>query len=29
MRIGKGGKEVWIQASYNPIMDFNGNRLRW
>ena len=23
-RIGKGGKEVWIQASYNPIMDING-----
>jgi methyl-accepting chemotaxis protein len=23
-RIGKGGKEVWIQASYNPIMDLNG-----
>jgi methyl-accepting chemotaxis protein len=23
-RIGKGGKEVWIQASYNPIMDANG-----
>ncbi len=22
-RIGKGGKEVWIQASYNPIMDIN------
>jgi methyl-accepting chemotaxis protein len=22
-RIGKGGKEVWIQASYNPIMDWN------
>jgi methyl-accepting chemotaxis protein len=21
MRLGKGGKEVWIQASYNPIMD--------
>ena len=20
-RIGKGGKEVWIQASYNPIFD--------
>src|SRR5580704_2666965 len=20
-RIGKGGKEVWIQASYNPILD--------
>ena len=24
-RIGKGGKEVWIQASYNPILDMNGN----
>ena len=23
-RIGKGGKEVWIQASYNPIFDDNG-----
>lgn len=23
-RIGKGGKEVWIQASYNPIFDGNG-----
>ncbi len=23
-RIGKGGKEVWIQASYNPINDANG-----
>jgi methyl-accepting chemotaxis protein len=23
-RIGKGGKEVWIQASYNPIMDAAG-----
>ncbi|PCI51540.1 MAG: chemotaxis protein [Alphaproteobacteria bacterium] len=23
-RIGKGGKEVWIQASYNPIMDPDG-----
>jgi methyl-accepting chemotaxis protein len=23
-RIGKGGREVWIQASYNPIMDANG-----
>jgi len=20
-RIGKGGNEVWIQASYNPILD--------
>ena len=24
-RLGKGGKEVWIQASYNPILDLNGN----
>jgi methyl-accepting chemotaxis protein len=24
MRMGKGGREVWIQASYNPIMDLNG-----
>jgi methyl-accepting chemotaxis protein len=23
-RIGKGGKVVWLQASYNPIMDLNG-----
>jgi methyl-accepting chemotaxis protein len=23
-RIGKGGKEVWIQASYNPMLDRNG-----
>jgi methyl-accepting chemotaxis protein len=23
-RIGKGGKVVWIQASYNPIFDLNG-----
>ncbi|MFN4163472.1 MAG: methyl-accepting chemotaxis protein [Ferrovibrio sp.] len=23
-RIAKGGREVWIQASYNPIMDANG-----
>ena len=23
-RIGKGGKEVWLQASYNPILDSNG-----
>ena len=24
MRIGKGGKEIWIQASYNPILDAKG-----
>ena len=23
-RFGKGGKEVWLQASYNPIFDLNG-----
>ena len=23
-RVGKGGKEIWIQASYNPILDLNG-----
>ncbi|WP_311272069.1 MULTISPECIES: methyl-accepting chemotaxis protein [unclassified Rhizobium] len=24
MRLGKGGKKVYIQASYNPIFDMNG-----
>ncbi len=28
LRIGKGGKEVWIQASYNPIMDMNGKPFK-
>jgi methyl-accepting chemotaxis protein len=27
-RIGKGGREVWIQASYNPILDVNGKPLK-
>jgi len=27
-RIGKGGREVWIQASYNPIMDMNGRPFK-
>jgi methyl-accepting chemotaxis protein len=27
-RIGKGGKEVWIQASYNPIMDASGRPFK-
>jgi methyl-accepting chemotaxis protein len=27
-RIGKNGKEVWIQASYNPIFDENGKPLK-
>ena len=24
-RIGQGGKEIWINASYNPIFDLDGN----
>lgn len=24
-RFGKGGREIWIQASYNPIFDSNNN----
>lgn len=27
-RIGKGGKEVWIQASYNPILDTDGRVIK-
>ncbi len=27
-RIGKGGKEVWIEASYNPILDQNGRPFK-
>ncbi|MBN9669214.1 methyl-accepting chemotaxis protein [Roseibium aggregatum] len=27
-RIGKGGKEVWIQATYNPIMDATGRPFK-
>ena len=27
-RIGKGGKEVWIQASYNPIVDLSGKPFK-
>jgi methyl-accepting chemotaxis protein len=27
-RIGKGGREVWIQASYNPILDPAGVPMR-
>ncbi len=27
-RIGKGGKEVWIQANYNPILDADGKPLK-
>ncbi len=27
-RISKTGKEIWIQASYNPIMDLNGQPMK-
>ncbi len=27
-RIGKGGKEVWIQASYIPILDLKGKTIK-
>jgi methyl-accepting chemotaxis protein len=27
-RVGKGGTEVWIQASYNPIMDADGKPFK-
>jgi methyl-accepting chemotaxis protein len=27
-RLGKGGAEAWIQASYNPIMDLNGKPFK-
>jgi methyl-accepting chemotaxis protein len=27
-RIGKGGREAWIQASYNPILDLNGKPFK-
>jgi methyl-accepting chemotaxis protein len=27
-RIGKGGRQVWIQASYNPILDLNGKPFK-
>lgn len=27
-RIGKGGKEIWIQASYNPILDPDGKPIK-
>ena len=27
-RIGKGGKEIWIQASYNPLLDANGRPFK-
>lgn len=27
-RIAKGGREVWIQATYNPILDLNGRPFK-
>lgn len=27
-RIGKGGKEIWIQASYNPILNADGRPFK-
>src|SRR5262249_47539042 len=27
-RVGKGGKVIWIQASYNPIPDMNGKLVK-
>ncbi len=28
LRFGKGGKQVWIQASYNPILDADGRPMK-
>jgi methyl-accepting chemotaxis protein len=27
-RIAKGGREIWLQASYNPILDMNGKPFK-
>ncbi len=27
-RVGKNGKDVWIQGSYNPILDMDGNPFK-
>ena len=27
-RLAKGGKEIWLQASYNPVLDNDGNPVR-
>ncbi len=27
-RVGKGGKEIWIRASYNPILDADGKTYK-
>jgi len=28
LRLGKGGREVWIQATYNPILDADGKPVK-
>lgn len=28
LRLGKNGRQVWIQASYNPILDLNGKPFK-
>ena len=27
-RLGRGGREIWIEASYNPILDLNGKPFK-
>ena len=27
-RLGQGGREIWLQASYNPILDLNGRPFK-
>ncbi|MCQ8894968.1 PAS domain S-box protein [Limnobacter humi] len=28
LRVGKGGRRIWIQASYNPVMDLQGKPVK-
>ncbi|MEM9352087.1 MAG: PAS domain-containing methyl-accepting chemotaxis protein [Planctomycetota bacterium] len=28
MRVAKGGREIWIQASYNPVFDDHGKQIK-
>ncbi|MEZ5994115.1 MAG: PAS domain S-box protein, partial [Hyphomonadaceae bacterium] len=28
LRLGKGGREIWIEATYNPILDGNGKPFK-
>lgn len=28
MRLGKGGRQIWIQATYNPILDLSGRPFK-